>query len=380
MLAEFFPSLDNPVFSGGVENRCFYIAKHISRVHYVTVFARKKAGEKAYEYRDKLVIFRFGKPVSATSASLVSILDRLIYVFKCLGKTRSLSIDLVEGTNFVSFVPAYLIAKFKRVPAVAFYPDVLIGRWKKLFGQVLGSIGELVEKLVIGLPWTGYIAISEAVKDRLIASGVSPQKVRVIACGIEIGPKNTAKFGNKKLIMISRLVGYKRVDWALLLLKKLESELPDLSLCIIGSGPKAKELKEMALQLKIDAKVTFLQKLSTQELDRELSESILLLHPSLVEGFGIVLVEASAQGLPFVAADIPTSKELLALLRGGEVFKADDFSDFVNKVKNILKNAQKWSRYSAAGVQNSSQFDWKKLSEQTQEMYIKLLKDYVKAK
>lgn len=373
MLAEFFPSLENPVISGGVEARCFQVAKRLAQKHTITIFARNKQGELALEKQGNLHIYRFGGQIQTTVASFSSLFSRLGYVITCIWKARHLKVDLVEGSNFVTYMPAFIIGRIKKSPVVVFYPDVFINRWRLLFGNILGIIGEITERLFIRFPWTKYIAISKSVAKRLSSCGVNPDKITIISCGIKLTHIAKAKFDHNKLIVISRLLNYKRVDWVIKLLKELESEFPKLKLTVVGTGSEEGKLKALVSNLKLDQKVIFLKNLTENELHQTLSTSKLLIHPSLVEGFGIVLVEANALGVPFVASDIPTSLELVKALEGGALFKQSDFNDMVVTVKELLKNKQKWHEMQASGIENAEKFSWERIVRQTEQLYQKEL-------
>lgn len=371
MVSEFFPSLQNQVFSGGVEVRCFYTALYISKNHEVTVLARRKKGELASEVLGKLRIYRFGKEIGQTSATFRSLFSRLAYIILCIYQSLGIKADIIEGSNFVSLIPAFIIGRIKKKPTIAFYPDVLIGKWKQLFGNLLGGIGELVERIIIKLPWDKYIAISNSVKDSLEKYKIESNKIDVIPCGIELPNVTIAEPKQNRLIVISRLVAYKRVDWVIKLLKNIELEFPKLSLLIIGSGPEDEKLKKLANSLKITNKVSFIRDVSKEILYQELNKSLLLVHPSLIEGFGIVLLEANSYGVPFIAANIPTSKELIGKL-GGLLFRQDDFSDFVNKTKELISDKSLWQKLSKKGLLGVFDYQWSSIAEKTEKLYLAL--------
>lgn len=369
LISEFFPSLENPVILGGVEARCYHISQHISKSHDVVVFARRKKGENKKEKQGKLTVYRFGREITETSASLLSLFSRLSYLLDCIRTSRDIDIDIVEGSNFVTYVPASYIARRKNIPSVAFYADVLLGKWLELFGIVLGVIGEISERISVRLPWHHFITISKSVKNKLIKQHIVKDKITIIPCGTELPKHEITNSQSNNILVISRLVPYKRVAWTIRSFAQIQYDFPDFTLTIIGSGPQEDDLIKLVKELGIHDKVRFLKHISKDTLYAELEQSKLLIHPSLVEGFGIVLAEANAYGVPYVAADIPTAVELTNVLQGGVLFKKDDFDDFVNSIKKLLKNDKLWSDLQDNGVKNVYRYEWKKIAEQTEQLY-----------
>jgi glycosyltransferase involved in cell wall biosynthesis len=68
-------------------------------------------------------------------------------------------------------------------------------------------------------------------------------------------------------------------------------------------GFRAREYRDLALQLKISQKVRFTGYIPDEELINLYSEAICLVHPAHHEGFGFTVPEAFTWGLPVVASD-----------------------------------------------------------------------------
>lgn len=64
----------------------------------------------------------------------------------------------------------------------------------------------------------------------------------------------------------------------------------------------------------------------------------LLVLPSSQESFGIVLLEAGSRGKPFLALDIPTSKELALTTKAGYLYSPQTPQSLKNKIIEIFKN------------------------------------------
>ena len=84
------------------------------------------------------------------------------------------------------------------------------------------------------------------------------------------------------------------------------------------------------------------------------------------EGFGLVLVEAMAHGLPVVSSDLPTSKEIMGDF--GLYFKNGDIEDLAKKLEDATHID--WNQKSQEALEIAKRFDistiinrWKDLIE-----------------
>ena len=78
------------------------------------------------------------------------------------------------------------------------------------------------------------------------------------------------------------------------------------------------------------------------------------------EGFGLVLVEAMAHGLPVVSSDLPTSLEIMGDF--GIYFKNGDISDLANRLEEATHID--WQKKSKEAIQIAHKFDITHITEQ----------------
>ncbi|WP_061019351.1 glycosyltransferase [Vibrio splendidus] len=113
------------------------------------------------------------------------------------------------------------------------------------------------------------------------------------------------------LLAVGSLVSSKRIDSLLRVLKKLgEHDEFNFELKIAGIGDEEKRLKEFAIQLNIQKRVTFLG--YTNDLKKYYTDADLLISTSEREGMPLNLLEAISHGTPVVAMDCNTGpREIL---------------------------------------------------------------------
>jgi glycosyltransferase involved in cell wall biosynthesis len=131
------------------------------------------------------------------------------------------------------------------------------------------------------------------------------KKVFVTPLGIDhfAAEQNTKKSG-KYILNVGTVEPRKNIDGLLKAYSALSAGRDIPPLVIAGmDGFRAREYRDLALQLKISQKVRFTGYIPDEELINLYSEAICLVHPAHHEGFGFTVPEAFTWGLPVVASD-----------------------------------------------------------------------------
>ncbi|MER7458785.1 glycosyltransferase [Micromonospora sp. NPDC126480] len=146
------------------------------------------------------------------------------------------------------------------------------------------------------------VAVSGFIRDRAVALGADPAKVRVHHTGVPVPPP-PASAPAWDVVFVGRLVEKKGVDDLVEALGLLRPRRPRA--LFIGSGPLEVPLRARAAQLGLDA--TFLGAQPPEAVARHLAASRLLAAPSKTaadgdsEGLPTTVLEAASAGLPVVA-------------------------------------------------------------------------------
>ena len=110
-----------------------------------------------------------------------------------------------------------------------------------------------------------------------------------------------------KVICIGDLIPRKQIDVLIRTLRKH----PSLSLSIVGAGPEKNQLSQLVQQLNLEERVSFLGQKTQSEISELLKRHDFLIHPSRLETFGIVLIEALSSGLPIISYDNGGAKDII---------------------------------------------------------------------
>jgi glycosyltransferase involved in cell wall biosynthesis len=225
---------------------------------------------------------------------------------------------------------------------------------------------------------TRLIAVSRATADRIHA--VSPEssaRVRVIhnAAGPAfVAPGNL----NASLRLAAQLIGsdapyylvigknepYK--DHQLVLQAFAREARPGELLVLVQRTRTGAGLSRLASSLGIADRLRWLPTLSEPELVAVVQSARALLQPSLVEGFGIPVLEAMAAGCPVIASDTPA---LVEVLGGAGLHAAVGDAAGLAAAINKLRSGSLREELRARGFERARDFSWDVAAQQTLEVY-----------
>lgn len=133
---------------------------------------------------------------------------------------------------------------------------------------------------------------------------------------------------------------------------------------IVGEGIEENLYKELIQKYSLENKVTIHP--FTNQIQAYYSNAQVYVLSSRWEGFGLVLVEAMAHGLPVVSSDLPTSKEIMGDF--GLYFKNGDITDLAERLEEATHID--WNKKSQEAFDIAKRFDinniisrWKELIE-----------------
>lgn len=171
------------------------------------------------------------------------------------------------------------------------------------------------------------VAVSRALKNKLVTLGVDAERITVLRNGVDLDqfrPRDRSAIRMKLAptgpvwLAVGNLVELKGVHITLAALSKV----PDAMLLVVGQGPEAARLHQLADQLGITERVRFLGALARAELCDYYNAADALFLASSREGMPNVVLESLACGAPVVAAPFAGAAELINAPEAGEIAEA----------------------------------------------------------
>ncbi len=173
--------------------------------------------------------------------------------------------------------------------------------WPIRFRPPLSTAGLRIENSV--MPWVHrknlFLTVSPSTAEALQQMGVGQDRIRQICNGVVRPDPLTPRSPDPLFLSFGRLADYKRLDLLLRLWDRVRHVVGG-KLVIAGDGPERARLEALA-----GPGVVFTGRVSEQDKHRLMCSAWLLVHPALIEGWGIVVAEAAIRGTPVVAFDVP---------------------------------------------------------------------------
>jgi len=259
------------------------------------------------------------------------------YVFKSLIKEK---FDIVDCSAFPYF-PAFsckLYSILRNTPLVITWHEVWRDYWYEYLGW-RGVFGVFIEKIVSKLT-KNIITVSDKTKDNLVQLKVNKKHISVVYNWVDIKEiEEIKKFKEESdIIYAGRLMKHKNIDILIKSIFLIKKKLPDIKAVIIGNGPEKTKLRALIKGLGLENNIKFLDFMLKEKVYSFMKSSKLFVLPSVLEGFGIIVIEANACGLPVITVKHKrnASADLIKDYNNGFVCKLSE-ANIAEKIIIILK-------------------------------------------
>lgn len=176
-------------------------------------------------------------------------------------------------------------------------------------------------------------------------------------------PSSASRLTEKRIICVARYSHEKGIDLLLTAWKEVESQIDDWRLDVFGEGERF-PYEQLIDNLGIDRARCALNGRTT-DVEKEYCNSSVFILSSRFEGFGMVIVEAMACGLPVVAFDCPWGPQ--AIISDGEdglLVENGNPSALAQGLIALMKDDGKRKIMSEAALRNVQRFQIEHIAQQ----------------
>lgn len=340
--------------SGGAEIVTLEHAKAwVKSGHSVTWFTAGFNNERREE-------FIHGVKMVRSAGSLTVYLAAPIYYLLHRGEF-DIVVDEIHGIPF--FTPLYV-----RVPIIAFIHEVAGDIWDRMYPYPLNILGRAIEVLYLRLYrnipfWTD----ARATIQDLVRHGIPAARCRAIPCppvnaSVTTIPK---KEHIPTFLFVSRIVKMKGIEDVIRAFSMICDVLPLSRLWVVGSG-EATYLAKIKQSTKPGDKrmhVTFFGYVSEKKKLLLMRKAHILLHASIKEGWGLVVLEAASQGTPSVVYDTHGLSEVVQHRRTGIVVGDNSPQSLARDAVWLYQNPGRYREYQKNGIAWVKSLRWKDVTK-----------------
>jgi glycosyltransferase involved in cell wall biosynthesis len=187
------------------------------------------------------------------------------------------------------------------------------------------------------------------------ASWTELDNVEVIPDPLAFDIDETSQMTNKRVIAVGRYVYQKGFDLLLQAWAKIGKQHSDWELAIYGMGDRT-PYEQIVDELHIDRNRCHLNG-PTDDIKQEYLNSSLFVFSSRFEGFGMVLIEAMACGLPVISFDCPCGpKDIVRHQEDGILVPSGDITLLANAMNQLMSDDTLRHDMSSKAVLNVRRF------------------------
>ncbi len=171
----------------------------------------------------------------------------------------------------------------------------------------------------------------------------------------------------------------KNLPRLMLAFRDLHEQFPDLRLIKLGSvqyGPQAGELRRQVIELGLQDAVLFLDHVSDDDLAGFYNLAALFVFPSLLEGFGLPVLEAMACGTPVVTSNAASLPEVA----GDAALLVDplDVVQLTHAMQRVLTQPELAAGLRRKGLARAAMFTWERTARETIAVYERVAAEHAR--
>lgn len=294
--------------------------------------------------------------------------------------------DIVHSQDCISARAAARVrdagAPFKLVRTVHHVDDFTT---QALIDCQRNAILEPDRALVVSKSWQDRLLDEYGVTASIVYNGVKPERFRTTLTAdrraelrCSIGSENRFLY-----LTIGGIEPRKGSEYLMKAMAKLKAERPEPPLLAVIGGHSFQDyrdyrdrvlgsLPEMGLELGKD--IVLLNTVSQTELVEWLAAADGFVFPSTKEGWGLVIMEAAAAGLPVVASDIDVFREFLVADKHAILTSTGNVDSLASGMARLLDEPETAIRLAQNGHHLVADYSWKATAEEHIRIYDEVIR------
>ncbi len=352
---------------GGVQEYVYHLKKEYKKMGFFTKVIT--GASKGISPKDEDDVIRIGKNfpfIINGSTGQIILVARRNKIKEILDKYNFDIIHFQEP--FVPFLSHSIIKNSNAINIGTFHANFDSNFFYRISTNFLSPLWDKIH---------GKIAVSISARSSI--TKYFRGEVEIIPNGVDtsrFNPRNPKikKFDDNKIniLFTGRVEKRKGLIYLLKAYANLKIRYPDIRLIIVGKGPLLKEHQHFVMKNKIKD-VFFEGYVPIKELPYYYSTADIYCSPALFgESFGIVLLEAMANGIPVVAFNISGYNDVVSNLENGLLAIPRDVHDLTEKLGLLIQNKDLRKELGSKGIIKARNHTWEKIAKKNVNFYYRI--------
>lgn len=355
---------------GGAERDLLHLLEHIDRNRWEPIVVCPPDGPLIDEVKNlKVQVYPIRLPPWRKIGGILGIPGAVWWLFRII---KDINIKLVHVNDYWWGPIVYMASRMAGVPCVVHIRQEI--EPKKVRQYRLNKPHKL-------------IAISEQMRKVAVGAGVDSDRISVVYSGIDaklVWSSEGAQRVRERYLLsaeqpvigtVANLFPRKGYEYLIQALTEINHKKPGVHCLIVGEGDETYRSKLLELVDKngLEKVVTFAG--FQQDVLSYIAAMDVFVLPSVMEGFGIVLLEAMAMGKPVVATTVGGIPEIVEDQATGFLVPPRDSSALAQKIIYLLENPSIREKLGQAGrTRVLDRFSVQHMALQLQDVYGEFIK------
>jgi len=288
---------------------------------------------------------------------------------KCIKAIKKMEYDIFHPTYFDPYFLNYINDK----PYVLTIHDMV---YEVLPQYVSQNIKDSRNKKLTSQNAQKIISISHSTKKDIVkVLGIAPEKIDVIHHGYSVGNRKKLQrnlfLPDKYILFIGKRSGYKNFITLISAITPILKNQNDIFLVCVGGGNFSHDEINHMEDLDIRNKVILRNAVDEKDLMIYYKSSILMVYPSLYEGFGLPILEAFANSTPVALSNSSSLPEVAD--DAAVYFDPLDPDSIRDAIQKLINDEYYRKRLIEAGEKRLTKFSWEQTALKTIDTYKRIL-------
>ena len=342
---------------GGMQNLMWGLARSLSKINLIKVFADYTEGHQKF---DNTVSFSIER---VSGVKLLRKYRKSYLINEYLNENKNVKCLIADHWKSLE-----LIKTNKKKICLIHSKEINHPKGSRLNKKVLEVLNN-VDHVVANSNFTKNLAIEIGVEEkRIVVINPGVDEVKEVSKKDLVKAEEFFKEKQQRLITVSRFDKRKNHEKVIMAVRNLKEIYPDIIYTCIGYGEEEENLKKLVIELKLEDQVKFLKDIPNELKNALVAKSNVFIMPSIihkksVEGFGIAYVEAAQYGIPSIGGKDGGAADAIDHEKTGLICDGNSLDDIYSSINSLLEN-KKYLELGKNAKEFVNKFQWSQIIEE----------------